>query len=414
MTENLADTATPHAEGALPWTCPFCPLLCDRFEVAVSGEPRVLGLRGSDCPKALAGLARFGGVAAAVTPLHAGQPCSLDLAIDAAAALLAAARQPLFGGLGTDVAGARALYALACQTGAICDPAQGPAMMQGLRALQDKGRFGTTLAEVHERADLVVCVTGDPSERYPLFFERCGIVAGDPRLAMLAPVPGQDLFDTVALLAAVVDGRAVSAALPEGLADLSARLAAARYAVLVYETGRLPAHGALVIEAVNRIVASLNQTTRAAALALGGGDGASTVNEVFTWLSGLPLRSRAGPAGLEHEPLTFDATRLLQGGAVDALLWVASWGGQALPEAGGVARIVMGPAAMAAEARAAGVDVFIPVATPGIHGAGHLFRVDGSVVVPMRAVVDDGLPSVAEVARQLTMAVRGQRAGVAA
>ncbi|HSI58528.1 MAG TPA: formylmethanofuran dehydrogenase [Ideonella sp.] len=408
----MTDTDAAPAAGAPPWTCPFCPLLCDSFGVDADPGLPTLVPRGTDCAKARAGLARFSArpPAAPAAFVH-GQASSVDAAITAAAERLAAARQPLFGGLGTDVAGARALYALACQTGAVCDAAQGAAMMHGLRALQDRGRFSTTLAEVHERADLVVCVGGDPSERYPLFFERCGLAAGDARLATLQPGPGQDLFDTVALLAAAVDGRRLSAPLPEALAGLAARLAASRYAVIVYETGRLPAQGALIVEALNRIVGTLNRTTRAAALALGGGDGASTVNEVFTWLSGLPLRSRAGPAGLEHEPLCFDAQRLLAGGAVDALLWVASFGAQPVPATAGLPRIVLGPAAMAGEAAA---DVFIAVATPGIGAGGHLFRVDGSVVVPLRPVIADGLPTVAEVLRQLSLALRSQRQGVAA
>ena len=77
-------------------------------------------------------------------PTVDGQATTLDAALAAAAQLLAASRQPLFAGLGTDVAGARALYPLACATGAICDAAGGAALMHGLRALQDRGQFTTT------------------------------------------------------------------------------------------------------------------------------------------------------------------------------------------------------------------------------------------------------------------------------
>jgi formylmethanofuran dehydrogenase subunit B len=41
--------------------------------------------------------------------------------------------------------------------------------------------------------------------------------------------------------------------------------------------------------------------------------------------------------------------------------------------------------------------VFIPVATPGLNGAGHLFRTDGLVVVPLVAARDDGLRGVDDV-----------------
>ncbi|MFI4932936.1 MAG: formylmethanofuran dehydrogenase, partial [Burkholderiales bacterium] len=40
---------------------------------------------------------------------------------------------------------------------------------------------------------------------------------------------------------------------------------------------------------------------------------------------------------------------------------------------------------------------FIPVATPGIGEAGHLFRTDGTVLMPLAAVLDSGLSSVAQV-----------------
>jgi formylmethanofuran dehydrogenase subunit B len=406
----MTDPDSAAGVSAGPWTCPFCPLLCDAFEVGATVDAPGLTLLGADCARARAGLAQFSPQPLAASPRRHGQDCSLDEAIDAAAAILSSSRQPLFGGLATDIAGARALYSLACDAGAISDAAQGEVLMHGLRVLQDRGRFSTTLAEVRDRADLVVCLGADPTERYPLFLQRCGLAAGDARLSVLVPPDGLDLFDTVALLAAAVEGRAPPGGVPPALASLSARLHAARYAVLVYETGRLPAHGALVIEAVNRVVATLNRRTRAAALALVGGEGASAANEVFTWLSGLPLRSRAGPAGLEHEPLRFGAQRLLAGGAVDALLWVSSFVTQPVPAVPGLPRIVLGHPAMAADP----AEVFIPVSTPGLGSAGHLFRVDGLVVLPLRPAVPDRLPTVADVARRLAAAVRARRQEVVA
>ena len=410
--------------AALPWTCPFCPLLCDRF--SVDAEAGTWALTGSDCDRARSGLARFDPAAApAARPQIDGVACDLEAAIAAAARLLAASRQPLFGGLGTDVAGARALYPLACRTGAICDPAGGAALFHGLRALQDRGAFTTTLAEVRTRADLIVCVGSLPSARYPEFLRRCGIgQGGAAQLVLLQPTAAtpadpavagvevvhfaDDLFDAVAMLAACVAGRAVGDA-AGALGALAARLHAARYAVLAYETSQLPAQGALIVEAINRIVSTLNLRTRAASLPLGGGDGASTLNAVFTWLSGLPLRTRAAPMGLEHEPLRFDADRLLADRAVDALLWIASFGTEPAPPTVDLPRLVLGHPSFAAAVQGS-ATVFIPVSTPGIGSAGHLFRTDGSVLMPLRALRDDGLPTVADVLRRLTQALPGAAA----
>jgi formylmethanofuran dehydrogenase subunit B len=144
------------------WTCPFCSLLCESFALERAGNALVL--RGTDCPRARAGLAAHFGREAPVAWID-GVAVPPEDAIAEAAQRLAHWRQPLFGGLGTDLAGARALFRLAADTGAVCDHADGDAQMHGLRALQDRGQFHTTLAEIRARADLVVCAGPDLGER---------------------------------------------------------------------------------------------------------------------------------------------------------------------------------------------------------------------------------------------------------
>lgn len=430
----MIETFAAPANVGSAWTCPFCPLACDHLGVLAGTGSEPLSLQGGECPRASRALAQFTGRPSEAGPQVDGQPCDLASAAAAAARLLGASRQPLFGGLGTDVAGARALYPLACATGAICDAGAGEALMHGLRALQDRGQFTTTLAEVRTRADLIVFVGGLPADLAPLIGPRCGI--GDAQVPqrqvlVLGPAPGDeallarwagqggvvvetlplhgDLFDTLALLCALVDQHTLPAA-PDALRGLAQRLRAARYAVLVGAPARLPAQGALIVEAVHRVVNSLNRTTRAAALWIGGGNGAATVNQVFAWLSGLPLRSRVGPAGLEHEPLAFDAARLLADGAVDALLWVASFDAEALPPPNRLPMVVLGHPALAAGLQRPGLStVFIPVSTPGIGSAGHLFRTDGTVLMPLHAIYGDRLPTVADALGLIVSALRGVR-----
>jgi formylmethanofuran dehydrogenase subunit B len=423
----MTDLQPPSAAAPSRWTCPFCPLVCDRLNVRPAADGRTLELVGSDCARARAALATFSGTPSQATPRVDGRAATLNDAVAAAARLLRASRQPLFGGLGTDVAGARALYRLACASGAICDAAQGEALTQSLRTLQDRGGFTTTLAEVRARADVVVFVGGLGLDHAPLLFDRLGLGdAAVPRRHVVAlgasaqeqaqlaalsrrqgmsveslPLQG-DLFETVSLLCAAVARRVHNA--PPQLAALAARLRDARYSVFIGAPVNFPAQAALLIEAVNRTVGHLNTNTRAAALWLGGADGgqgAATVNQVFTWLSGLPLRSRVGPRGLEHEPLCFDAARLLADNAVDALLWVSSFDAASAPPNTTLPLIVMGHPNLAASCARVG-SVFIPVSTPGIGSAGHLFRTDGVVLLPLFAVRDDGLPSVADVVARIT------------
>ena len=437
----MTETSAAASAAGSTWTCPFCPLACDHLGVGFGDAARPLELRGGDCARASRALAQFGAAPSNAAAQVDGQPCDVATAVATAARLLDASRQPLFGGLGTDVAGARALYPLACATGAICDAGAGEALMHGLRALQDRGQFTTTLAEVRTRADLIVFVGGLPTDLAPLLAERCGI--GDAQVpqrhvVVLGPAAGDaatlarwarqggvstealalhgDLFDTLALLSALVAERPLPAA-PDALRALAARLRAARYAVLVGAPARLPAQGALIVEAVHQVVGSLNRSTRAAALWIGGGNGAASVNQVFAWLSGLPLRSRAGPRGLEHEPLLFDATRLLADAAVDSLLWVSSFDAEAVPPPNRLPMVVLGHPALAAAAfdkRAGLPTVFIPVATPGIGSAGHLFRTDGTVLMPLTAVRQDQLASVADVLARITSALHASREGAAA
>ena len=96
------------------------------------------------------------------------------------------------------------------------------------------------------------------------------------------------------------------------------------------------------------------------------------------------------------------------GRAVDGILWVMSFDPERLPPPTDLPRIVLGPPAMQPRLREAGAlddCVFIPVATPGLNAAGHLFRTDGSIVLPLVAARDDGLPGVAAIVSRLGDAV---------
>jgi formylmethanofuran dehydrogenase subunit B len=422
-------SASPSAThpAATPWTCPFCPLLCDHVGVRVDGDALVLA--GAECPRAADGLAQASAPRAGLAPRVDGRAASLDEAIAAAARLLGAARQPLFGGLATDVAGARALYRLACATGAISDHAQGDTLMHGLRAQQDRGGFTATLAEVRARAELIVFLGAPPLTLAPLLLDRIGlgdlasvpqrrvVVLGaqpDDTAAMqaLAARPGVtvesialhgDLFASTALLSALVERRHVADA-PAPYRALAEALRGARYAVVIGTPARLPAHGALVVETVGRIVNTLNLGTRAAALWIGGGNGAATANQTFAWLSGLPLRSRAGPRGLEHEPVRFAAGRLLADRAVDALLWIASFDGASPPPDTELPLVLLGHPALAARADRPG-SVYVPLAIPGIDAPGHLFRTDGVVLMPMFAARASTLPSLGDVVGRIAGAL---------
>lgn len=416
----LAPEAPPPRPAEVPasassaWTCPFCPLLCDDRPAAAPGCRRA--------EAALAALAMPPDAAPAASARLRGQPVPRAQALRAAAEWLRQARQPLLGGWGGDVAAARALYPLACRLGAIDDVTDGEPLAQALRAQQDRGGYTATLAEVRSRADLIVCVGSWPADRAPRLFERllAGresppsiVVLGDgidpprsitvegrtPDVEWLAP--GQDLPATAAALHLALMRPQRGA--DERLRALAERLRNARYAVLIWEPAQLGRHAGLVIERLQGLIGRLNLTGRAAGFPLGGGGGATTAQAVHTWLSGLPLRSRIGPRGMEHDALRLSTERLLADRAVDLLLWVGSFPEQR-PPAGDCPRILLGPPALAAALGHESATIFLPVGTPGVDHAGHLLRGDSVVMLPLqpaRPIQTAPLPSVADTVNAL-------------
>ncbi|CAN7300741.1 formylmethanofuran dehydrogenase [Caballeronia sp. LjRoot29] len=422
------------ASGVRDWTCPFCPLLCDDITTIVHADG-ALDAPDVECPRLTQALTWFSAPGTS-QPAIDDQDTDLESALLRAADILKGASRPLFGGLATDVAGARALYPLAAGCGAILDHLHGDAMAASTAALQDRGAFFTTLSEVRSRADLLIIFDCQPSLRYPRFYER--VLGGTDHSRELIFVGCEvdpaadsventsthsilkdgDPYDILAIWSAITEGRTVASiggnnTIAHALADLAARVSAARYAVVVYEPAALPGpHSALLIEAVNRIVKAVNRTTRAGALALGGDDGAMSVNQAVTWLSGLPLRTRvsmptrlADQPALDHDSHRYRTQRLLAAHEADALLWVASFQPEPLPTglADNVPAIVLGHSAMRSMlGTRTAPTVFIPVATPGVDSSGHLFRVDGSVVAPLSAARASALPTVAAIAERLT------------
>lgn len=401
-------SSTPPAPGE-PWSCPFCALACDDLDRASSSAgPGVE----TQCARAKARIAGALAGPAASVALRRGQPCSVDEACDAAAALLGEARQPMIGGLGAEVHGLRALMQLATGSQAIVDHAHGQGLAAVLTAMQDRGSYTTTIGEIRTRADLVMLVGPFDAAGFPRLAERLGLPGADGRAVVTLGHPGLagvatedvplegDLYDSVATLNAALAGRPVPPA-SAGLVALATRLLAARYVAVVWAPGALPPpQPTLLVEGLHRLVKLLNRRTRAGALMLAGPDAALTAQQVMTWRSGLPLRSAFHPAGLHHEPHRYGLATLAGRGAVDALLWVSAFDEALLPPAAAASlpTVLLGHPAMANSAAAKAAEVYIATAVPGIHAGGHLTRTDVVVTVPLFPLVASTLPDVATLA----------------
>ncbi len=397
-------------------TCPFCGLLCDDLRIAVAERAATVLANGCTKSRRLFNATSDGDAA----PLMNGKPVALEVAASKAAAILREARQPILISAGTDVAGMRALLELAERTGGVVDHGAGEAMMRNLLVLQDSGWISTTLTEVRNRADLLIVAGTDVSSRFPRFFERTFgefdslfttgeretfFLGAMPRdlpaplkaRAMSVAVEPVRLGEVFGALRSLLAGRtlyakAVAGIATEELAALLARMQRARYGVLTWAAADLAfPHAELAIQSMCELVTALNASGRFAVLPLGGTDGDLTAAQVTTWQTGFPLRVSFAGGRPVYDPWQHSSQRMLERNEADAVVFVSTLDAANVPPESDAPAIVLGRPGM----RTSGSSVFIPVATPGLHHAGHLFRTDNVVALGVRKVAESTLPSAA-------------------
>ena len=398
-------------------SCPFCGLVCDDLVVNVAGE--AITVRANGCRLATTGF----GATADGEPRIGGRPATLAEATAEAGRLLRTARQPLLGGLSTDVDGARAAARLADRCGAVLDHMNSAAAMRNVLTMQDSGWITTTLSEIRNRADLLIVAGGDIVSRFPRFFERCILnhdtLFGEGRqcevifLAAQAPaglvLPGPSitvacevsrLDEVFGVLRALIMRRPLIATEAAGAPmrvwqQLATRMQAAKYGVIAWAAPDFDfPHAELTVQALCEMVKDLNRTTRFAGLPLGGSDGDLTADSVFLWQTGFGSRTSFGQGQPDHDAHQYATTRLLERGETDLLFWIASFDAARTPPATSVPTVVLGRPGMIFEREPA---VFIPVGTPGVDHTGHLFRTDRVVALPLGQLRTSSLPSVATV-----------------
>jgi formylmethanofuran dehydrogenase subunit B len=459
MWQNCSMKAAATNLNAITATCPACGLLCDDIQIENSNNKiKVLSAGNKKrCEKAVL---FFEQPLDDATPLINGKPATMQQAIAHAAKLIKTSQKPLFAGLSTDVAGFRSIYNLAQKTNGNLQHMNAQSSASNLKVLQSTGWQTTTLTEVKNRADVIVCF-GDISKYHPRFFERfvdCDgmfvkaiqrevIFIGEKDVKNNALQPNihaacraDDLPEITMVLRALVAGKTLKATEVAGvkisdLQKVADKLKAAKYAVLAWVAKDLDfPHAELTIQNITETVAILNQTTRAAGLPLGGSDGDTTANNANTWLSGLTLNDEH----IEH----------------DLMVWINSFGANKLPPETDKPLIVIGnapplPNPLPQGARGLSVatedgievlqqdsakykannlnpntttnppplplreragergqaaktpDIFIPIATPGLDCSGTLFRVDSSVILPLKKVRENDLPTLSEVISQI-------------
>jgi len=404
--------------------CPFCSLLCDDLSLQTVGGQLTVVKNGCDKSKLGFERPRLAGY-----PMIEGKRASHKAAVAEAARLLKRARAPLVSGLGTDVEGMREAVHLAEKSRALLDHGNSTGFDSGVRVLQSRGWYLTTLAELRNRSDLVVVVGADIVRHYANFLRRFvaptqtlhpqrrkdrKVVYVGARSAAPASTKALDveclecdptrIAEVLGSLRALIAGRTlqgstVARARTRQLEGLAQAVKAAEYPVFVWAPGHFTTpHADLAIHAITRIIDDLNQTQRAAGLALGGDEGGMSAANTCAWLTGYPLHVSFAGKEIDYDPVRYRTARLLEDAAIDTLMWIDAFGTAPPPTPPGVRRIVVG---LPDADRAPAADVFIPVGTPGVDYSGRLVRTDSVVSIRLDQVRERSMPSVRKVVHDI-------------
>lgn len=401
--------------------CPFCGILCDDLTIERTGDS--LRVQSTRCERAVAGFER---PVAAGGPQVGGKDVDLATAIKAAADVIRGAKLPLYGGLGSDVDGIRAVMSIADRTRGVVDHALSEGQFRNFRVLQTGGWFMTTLTEARNRADLFVIIGSDIQKLHPRFFERVvcppqtmfsedaptrdvvfigqGLDASGaqgPRIGSVTtlPCPTDQIGVVMSALRAVLNGSPVADPVAGiAVADLVAladRIRKASYGVFIWAPPSLSFPNAdLTVQLVSELVKDLNKTSRYACLSLGGNEGAVSAGAVCAWQSGYPLRVSYASGKPQFDPERFAIAKLLERKQGDALVWLASFTPDLGPPATDVPLVLLGTPGVKTSSLPA---VFIPVGTPGVDHAGRMVRVDNVVSLPMKNLARSALPRAADI-----------------
>lgn len=407
-------------------TCPLCGILCD--DLVIQNKENHLKVLKNGCPKSKAIIQKE------ITKSSAqlkGRNVSLDEAIDHASDILKKSHTPLFAGLGTEVSGMRKVMELADKTGAILDHMHGDGLIRNTLVLQDLGWIMTTMAEIKNRADLII-FAGTDATNFSRFYERVIwnknsmfmkknqekeiVYIGDnlnskPGISPSGKRPthlkcktekiGEIISSLHALASeATLDVKDVAGIKISKLKALAEKMKTTQYGVIVWAPSELDIpHAELTIQNFCETVKYLTRFTRFAGFSLGGNDGGMSATGVSAWQSGYPLRVNFNKGYPDYDAHRYSTKNVLKNKEVDSLLWISSFESEKTPPRASIPTIVLGNPGYNLGFKP---DVFIPVSTPGIDHVGQIIRTDSVVSLPLKQLRRSPYESVHSVLKQIT------------
>lgn len=413
---------------SIAFSCPACGLLCDDVAL-VSTSP--INIK-NGCAKSITFFEQAYSSVNVGSASIAGKATDLNSAIQLAAKILRASKQPLFAGLGTEVNGMRTLMSLAEKTGATLDHMHSEGAIRNTLALQNGGWQNTTLTEVKNRATLILAIGTDIVSSHPRFFEKLvwnansmfdktspeviylGVakekttagISPDGKQPMVIEADTAKLPEIINALHALMNSKNPLHKKPAldqiggvSIASLQAileKLKTAQYAVVVWAAGNFKyAHAELTVQSITQLIVKFNETSRIAGLPLNTDDGDASVNSTSTWLSGYPTRNRFTRGKAEYDAYHFSSAQQLK--SCDALLWISTFNVHQPPPSD-LPTIVIGHPNMKFDRIP---EVFIPVGIPGIDHTGLMIRMDNVVTLPLKKVRSWPLPTLSAVIEQV-------------
>ena len=395
--------------------CPFCALLCD--DITVRLDSADCSVEANDCHLAQSRYSTIGKPKHDRCYLH-GTPIDHTKAIQTAAEMISKSKALVIAGMLTDVAGARAALKLAERKCAVIMQSDGKRNSLQTSRVQRSGGYFTTLAEIRNRADLIIMFGREPVSACPRILDtlcpqRSKPDSSDGRVSFVAigtPEENDSVFEglksfecspeqygmlTDAIRLRVENKRHNSNLgfiSDEQIDRLTAMITKANYPVLVWSESDFQfSLGDLAIDSINQLIETLNIKKRSAGLVVSGSASSSTVNQVATWQFGkpTPLSFRSGKPNYFPEIHSIDS--IVKRNDVDIVLWVGGLDeNPQIPES--TADIIAISHSMPTNSQ-----LFIPIGIPGIHHDAHLFRTDQVVAMHARHITPSLQPSGAEV-----------------
>ena len=396
--------------------CPFCALLCD--DLVIENQSGDLSVVKNACQKAIGGFSRPIQIG---SPKINGEKKSFEMAVSMAASILKKAKQPLLTGLGTDVSGMRSVMELADKIGGVVDHMYGQQIAKNSRVLQDTGLINTTLAEIRNRADLII-LAGTDTAIFPRFIERIvnnkqslfhknlrnreivylGDIATTKKLRSathhkitnISCKTDQlgEIFTTISMLMKGFSPNSKAGVSINALKKLLEQMKNAVYGVVVWCADDIKQpHIDITIQTIYDVIRDMNHSTRFAGFPLVGNEGSMTANNVCAWQSGYPLSVSYARGYPEHDTLRFSADEILTRKEADAMLWISSISSGHQPPTTDIPVICLTEPNTHLNKLP---TVHIPVGTVGVEHRGQLVRCDGVVSQALSKLRSSSLPSV--------------------